>query len=46
MGDVRLPGRPSLALMGFDREIERAVDAGEVGGRMMLGDGVLQGRTE
>ena len=38
VGDVRLAGRPLLALVGLDREIERGPDGSQVGLRIVPGD--------
>ena len=43
---VRLAGRALLALVRLDREIERAVDVAELGGRVVLGDRGHERRTK
>ena len=42
VGDVRLAGRPLLALMGFDREVEGAINVLEVGRRVMARNRFLE----
>jgi hypothetical protein len=44
--DVGLAGGPLLAPMRVDRQVEGTIEVGEVGGRMMLGDGGLQRRPQ
>ena len=46
MRDVRLAGRPFLARVRLDREVERAVDAVEVGVGVMLDDRRLERRPQ
>ena len=43
MRDVRLAGRPALAGVGLDGQVECGIDDGQVGRRVMLGEGRLQG---
>ena len=44
MGDVRLAGRAALAGVGLDGQVEGGVDGGEVGRRVVLGEGRLERR--
>ena len=46
VGDVRLAGRPALARVGLDGEVEGPVDRLEVGLRVVLGDRRLEGRAQ
>ena len=44
--DVRLAGRPALALVRLDGEVEGPLDGGEVGRRVVLGDRRLERRAQ